>query len=104
MNTPAFSAAWIRFSFSLPMSTGLSLTITTAIGVGPDVMLCRYGSLAVLLGQRRLGLGRVAELRASHEARRGIGEHHQAIAVWLRLGVVGEDDVARALLLAHHVD
>src|SRR5438067_1020081 len=31
MKTPAFSAAWMRLSFSVPMSTGLSLTITTAI-------------------------------------------------------------------------
>src|SRR5262245_45353528 len=71
MNTPAFSAAWIRFSRSLPMSTGWPLTWTTAM------------SLSRRLGCR-LALERRLEFRLGHQLDRTAAEKDNPVLKLLK--------------------
>src|SRR6266542_4695961 len=73
MNTPAFSAASVRLSFSLPISTGLSLTKTVAI----------FQSL-VLLYHRQQFFGRDVACRAP-------GVHDPVLAEVVRVVLIGHN-------------
>src|SRR5262245_25656071 len=85
MNTPPRSAAWIRLSLSLPMSTGLSLTYTMAIDSS------RF--LLPLLLQLRL------EIRLRQLVEGAVPPHDVAGAEAQILVLIGHDAVGRQLLV-----
>src|SRR5436309_1932675 len=81
MNTPARWAAWTRLIRSVPMSTGLPLTWTTAMRTLVKVERPRTAARGPGASLRLAGLGRRLELLGRHEHDLAVDEQHRPALV-----------------------